>query len=103
MKYLLILSGLSLLFTAAAMAGGEGPCASFGKYGAMRAYKATATGVHADINYEVSHMRTKNEKSLYHVAVSESKREVVSYFVTVEASEASCRILDVTQTSVSDF
>lgn len=103
MKYLLILSGLSLLFTGAAMASSDGPCASFGKYGAMRAYKAEVSSASSDPTYEVNHMRTKNDKTLYHVAVSENKEEVVSYYVTVEAAGSSCKILDVTQTSIVDF
>lgn len=114
MKHLLLLSALSLLFAGAAMAGSDGPCASFAKYGAMRAFKAEGHDLSAEAKYELSHMRTKNDKSLYYVTITEpvdatvpvgssSNQESTSYFVTAQARESSCRILDVSKTSLADF
>lgn len=88
------------------MAANEGPCASFAKYGAMRAYKAdpSVNSGNGEAKYQVDLVKTRSEKSLYLVTVSEeATRTVASYFVTTEASDATCKILDVSKTQISDF
>lgn len=103
MKYLFVLSTLSLYFTTAAFAGADGPCASFAKYGAMRAYKMDPRRTEGSPRYDLNHLRTKNEKSLYHVSVNEGTPTEVGYYVTVEADQSTCKILNVTSTSVAEF
>lgn len=103
MKALLLLSGITFLFTVAAMAA-DGPCESFGKYAAMRAFRADPTAKETDqTDFEATLVRTRENKSLYVVDVTEGEdKELARYFVTTEAVNPSCRVLDVTKTR-SDF
>jgi hypothetical protein len=93
-----------LLLAASGTAFAEGPCENFAKYGAIRAYKLEAGPQLGEMTFAAKLMRGKGDKALYHVKISDvpenGQAAYAQYFVTIQAMEASCKVLDVVQTDL---